>query len=297
MTRSVQRRSPSRPPGLAGLAGKVRGAWGAGLGAPVLGFLVLGSLVLGLLASGVLGVIGLLPGARSEDHPGSASSVIGLAAELDSAASTPAEGPRRHAGRSSSAEPWVLWAWQRPEDLGFLAGEPAGVAALVGTLRLRGPEVSILPRSEPLVIPAGALRTAVIRIESTPAAEPSLDQAQLRRAHQAVLDLLPPPDLDGFAAVQVDFDARVSERDFYRRLLVELSHSLGRGSGSAPRLEITALASWCLGDPWIAGLPIDEAVPMLFRMGAGEEPVRRRLAAGDDFTLELCRHSVGISTD
>ena len=37
-------------------------------------------------------------------------------------------------------------------------------------------------------------------------------------------------------------------------------------------LSITALTSWCESDGWIAGLPVVEAVPMLFRMGPGERP-------------------------
>jgi hypothetical protein len=69
-------------------------------------------------------------------------------------------------------------------------------------------------------------------------------------------------------------------------------------------LSMTALASWCSYDAgWIDNLPVDEAVPMLFRM----EPDRRRiaeaggLAAVDhvrDFAIRepLCAGSVGIST-
>jgi hypothetical protein len=60
---------------------------------------------------------------------------------------------------------------------------------------------------------------------------------------------------------------------------------------------MTALASWCLGDPWIRGLPVDEAVPMLFQMGPDSRDIRRRLASGDDFSLPVCRTSIGLSLD
>jgi hypothetical protein len=57
-------------------------------------------------------------------------------------------------------------------------------------------------------------------------------------------------------------------------------------------LSITALASWCESDNWIANLPVTEAVPMLFRMGAGEG-----YHPDEDFRPGVCRSSVGISTD
>jgi hypothetical protein len=62
------------------------------------------------------------------------------------------------------------------------------------------------------------------------------------------------------------------------------------------RLTITALSSWCMGDPWIKELPIDEAVPMVFQMGPDDRGIRRRLSGGDDWTVPACRASYGLST-
>ena len=56
-------------------------------------------------------------------------------------------------------------------------------------------------------------------------------------------------------------------------------------------LSITALASWCESDDWIANLPVTEAVPMLFRMGADPYRGASELRGGK------CQSSVGISTD
>ena len=97
----------------------------------------------------------------------------------------------------------------------------------------------------------------------------------------------------GIAGIQIDFDALKSQRAFYRGLLLELREKLPSGL----KLSITALASWCVFDDWISDLPIDEAVPMLFRLGAGEEEIGRYLAQGNDFRAAICKHSVGISTD
>jgi len=42
---------------------------------------------------------------------------------------------------------------------------------------------------------------------------------------------------------------------------------------------------------------VDEAVPMIFRMGADDKPIKNRLAGGDDFREPLCRRSYGIALD
>lgn len=91
--------------------------------------------------------------------------------------------------------------------------------------------------------------------------------------------------------LQIDWDAVTSERDAYAAVLEELRRRLPH-----LRLSITALASWCFGDPWISGLPIDDAVPMLFEMGADGPAIRQALERGLDFRLPLCRSSVGLST-
>jgi hypothetical protein len=61
-------------------------------------------------------------------------------------------------------------------------------------------------------------------------------------------------------------------------------------------LSITALASWCIYDDWLRDLPVDEVVPMVFRMGADQHRVRRYLIE-EDFRAAHCRQSLGISTD
>jgi hypothetical protein len=96
--------------------------------------------------------------------------------------------------------------------------------------------------------------------------------------------------------IQVDFDAAVSERPFYESLLTDLRKRLGPNA----RISLTALASWCEGDAWLAQLPagtIDEAVPMLFRMGRDATRVEATLANQGDFRAGVCRASVGISDD
>ena len=188
-----------------------------------------------------------------------------------------------------SAPRLVLWAWERPEDLRF-AGPDTGVAFLARTVFLRGGEVSVQPRLQPLRFADGAPLIAVVRVETDRAQPPSLSGAQRAKAAAAVGEAA---RLPGIVSLQVDYDAAVSERAFYAGLLRDLRRQMPPRVG----LSITALASWCSGDRWLAGLPIDEAVPMLFRMGPDRRPILWHLEAGGDFSEPACRHSLGISTD
>ncbi|MEM7586718.1 MAG: DUF3142 domain-containing protein [Acidobacteriota bacterium] len=185
----------------------------------------------------------------------------------------------------------VLWAWERPEAVDFLTSSEATIAVLVGRLRLSGESMTTFPRVQPLTLPEDAPRLAVVRIESDPRQRPVLDAPQRQRVVDAVLAWA--AALPAARALQIDFDATVSERPFYRSLLEDLRRQMP----AEQPLSITALASWCLGDPWLDGLPIKEAVPMLFRMGRDAEPVRAQLARGVDFSHPLCRSSYGLSSD
>ena len=184
----------------------------------------------------------------------------------------------------------ILWAWERPEDLRFINPQEIGVAYLAESIILRGDRTIIRPRFQPLVFAPDTKRIAVVRIETDGGTRPLLSEEQHNRV---VAELTKLAQGEGVAAVQIDFDALKSERTFYRALLSDLRKQLP----PATRLSITALASWCWGDNWITDLPIDEAVPMLFRMGADSANIRMRLKAGDDFSVPVARHSIGISTD
>jgi len=183
----------------------------------------------------------------------------------------------------------ILWAWERPEVLDFIDPDAVGVAFLAGTLYLSDEYVSVRPRLQPLSVPHGTKLMAVVRIEADRLRPPTLTARERERAAAIIAEV---SRLSGIAALQVDFDASVSQRRFYRDVLQELRRQL---PDSLP-LSMTALASWCIYDDWLAGLPVDEAVPMLFRMDADDRRVRRYVA-GEDFRPALCRQSLGIATD
>jgi hypothetical protein len=173
-----------------------------------------------------------------------------------------------------------IWAWERREDLSRIDPRSVGVAFLARTVCPREDGVFVRPRMQPLLVPPNTTLIAVVRVESGGHAS----GADVPRTARAIADAAGMP---GVRALQVDFDAVASERVFYRALLQDLRR---RVPPQRP-LSITALASWCESDGWISGLPVTEAVPMLFRMGP------ERYSAGGDFRGDLCRSSVGISTD
>jgi hypothetical protein len=172
----------------------------------------------------------------------------------------------------------MLWAWQRAENLNFLDIHTTGVAYLAGTARiLPNGFPQFEPRLQPLKLHSGTSLLAVVRIESTSGHA----AAQIPPLVQALSQVVREPGIRG---LQIDFDARVSERASYLSLLNAL-----RAQSPVP-VGITALASWCEGDRWLEHTEIAEAVPMFFRMGKDE-------TRNMHVTLNSCVSSIGLSTD
>src|SRR5687767_5250162 len=186
----------------------------------------------------------------------------------------------------------VLWAWERPEDLEFVGPEKYGVAFLAQTLTLSGERVIFTPRRQPLNVSPETKLIAVTRVAARKKSggEVALSDAQRDELVALILKTL---ELKNVSAVQIDFDVLVSEREFYRGLLATLRERL---PDHVP-LSITALSSFCLGDRWMQGLPVDEIVPMVFRLGPDERQIKEHLASGGDFREPLCRAAYGISLD
>ena len=100
----------------------------------------------------------------------------------------------------------VLWAWERAEDLRFLGPYRAGVAFLAATARIEADgTIGFQPRTAELLLPEGIPAIAVARIDSAPEhadPQPGLLINGLRRI----------ADMPGVRGLQIDFDARRSER-------------------------------------------------------------------------------------
>jgi hypothetical protein len=182
----------------------------------------------------------------------------------------------------------VLWAWERPADLRALDPD-IGVAYLAQTITLQPHGMRVDRRRQPLQVAAQARVVAVTRIEAGPQWNPPGDR-DLVRALAAQIAMT--TSFSRVRAVQVDFDARESERDFYRATIRAVREAIGPQTP----LSITALASWCAGDDWLGDLPIDEAVPMLFEMSATDR-VFRDIAGSRAAPARACRGALGVAID
>src|SRR5579872_3006739 len=148
--------------------------------------------------------------------------------------------------------PVMLWAWERPEDLTHIDPQKAGVAYLANTIYLDGTAYRSRPRLQPLRVADGTWLMAVVRIESLPHAHavPAISEAQSdplnsplkditpttsnnplapytqSQLDTAVHDIVEVAQAQGVHAVQIDFDARHSERAFYAALIREVRKNL-----------------------------------------------------------------------
>ncbi|MBP6004670.1 MAG: hypothetical protein KA746_14665 [Pyrinomonadaceae bacterium] len=194
--------------------------------------------------------------------------------------------------------PKFLWAWERPEDLRFLDPTEYGVAFLAQTIFLEQNTVTPKPRRQPLEIAPGTYLIAVTRIETAKdnAKRPTFDDEMIGKTVRLIKGTL---ELPNVRAIQIDFDAVVSERDSYRKMMFALRKELDKDTDRSVRtpLTMTSLASWCTGDAWFNDFPVDEAVPMVFQMGADSDKIKTYLRNGNDWTEPLCRGSYGISLE
>lgn len=184
----------------------------------------------------------------------------------------------------------TLWAWEVPERLDFIDPQQVAVAYLDQTVYVpvyANEAVRVRPRLQPMQVPAGTRVIAVARIEM-----PAMVHASPEIQAQLVSALLRSARRPGISALQVDFDAVQSQRAFYGDVLRQLRREMPLHMP----LSVTALASWCAYDRWLTGLPMDEAVPMLFRMGK-EQSLFRSPDRGPLVREPLCAGSLGVSAD
>jgi hypothetical protein len=195
---------------------------------------------------------------------------------------------------STQPNPWrtfprvTLWAWESRQDLRHVSPEKYAIAYLDRTILITD-QVQTVPRRQPLLIPQDARFIAVVRIEA-PQARARFDVPGL--VEKAANQIVEASRRKQVSALQIDFDATKSQRSFYRKVIAETR----RRMPPVMPLSITALASWCSRPSWLEGLPVDEAVPMLFRMG-GDSRFAKQPGWNYEPAAQQCSTSVGVSTD
>lgn len=183
----------------------------------------------------------------------------------------------------------VIWAWQRPENLQFINPQEFGVAYLACRALLTENKVVYHWRNQSLRLPDKIAVAPTIRIDVDTKNAPKLNDEQIESLLKVIEQIAHRP---GIAEIQIDFDARVTEREFYRKLLNALRQRI-----PGTPISITALASWCLFDSWIKDLPVDETIPMMFSLGQEREKILYYFKTHKSFLFEGCCKSLGISIE
>jgi hypothetical protein len=182
----------------------------------------------------------------------------------------------------------TLWSWDHAEDLRFL-DKGVDVAYLAGSVVVRGRDMKMYKRSEPLILAQYTKVIPVVRIDNFETIS-ALTEERVNKIEDFVLRLCGVPLVVG---CQVDFDVKVSERAAYAKMLKDIRVRLPE----AVPLSITALASWCDKGSWLEELPIEYAVPMLYRLGADGQNIRSGYTGQSFLKAAKCAQSVGVSVD
>ena len=191
----------------------------------------------------------------------------------------------------------VAWIW--PNSNGPQTGATRVVpyreaAVLVESLVLRADgSTERTARTAPLTLPAGVHILPVVHVESaadtaaelTPTQVDAILAAVRRQAATAVA---------GAGLLQLDFEAPLRQREAYRTLVAAVRNTLP----AQVRLSVTVLAHWCTQGDWLDQLPVDEVVPMLYRLGPHADGWRRRFAQDAAGLAQRCRGpALGFATN
>jgi hypothetical protein len=190
----------------------------------------------------------------------------------------------------------VAWIWpdsNGPQTPRGTAAPYRDAAVLAESLMLRGAGVEHGGRTQQLALLAGVRLVPVVHVEAaadvpaefTPAQRNAVIAAVRRQAGAAVA---------GAGLLQLDFEAPARTRDAYRALVAAVREALP----DEVRLSVTVLAHWCTQGDWLDHLPVDEVVPMLYRLGPHADDWRRRFVQDDPTLARRCRGpALGFATN
>ena len=219
------------------------------------------------------------------------AAAFGLQAWLAARAKAPASRAQVDAALS---ERGVAWIW--PASNGPAADRAAGyreAAVLVETLVIHAGGIERMPRMQPLALPVGVKLLPVLHVEAAADAPDTLSDAQSSAIVAAFLRHAGEAD-SGAGMLQLDFEAPRRERAAYQALVTRTRAALPPRT----RLSVTALAHWCTESDWLDRLPVDEVVPMLYRLGPHAARWLEYWLRGDAGLAARCRGpALGFATD
>lgn len=184
------------------------------------------------------------------------------------------------------AEFW--WYWDRPAAKLPAPAPGVGAAVVVTHVLLSGAGHLRQTRRSALLLPEATPILPVVHVE--------IDHAQPFVGTTVQRDALRDAVVNAASRgntpwVQLDFEVRRSEREFWRASVEAIKVALPK----TVRLSVTALASWCYGDRWLGDIPVDEVVPMYFRLGRTRPDYEARSAA--TVPEPRCAQAHGLADD
>jgi hypothetical protein len=207
-----------------------------------------------------------------------------------------ARGPASSAEVAASLTHGVAWIWPDSNGPRAAHGDASPyreAAVLVESLMLRAGGIEHGGRTQPLALPAGVRLVPVVHLEAAEDAPAEFTPAQ-RDAIVAAVRRQGGTAAAGAGLLQLDFEAPARQRDAYRKLVATVREALPAGV----RLSVTVLAHWCAQGDWLDRLPVDEVVPMLYRLGPHADDWRRRFAQDDAGLARRCRGpALGFATN
>lgn len=208
------------------------------------------------------------------------------------AAASAAGAPAHPTAEPSPLPAQMAWVWDRPHEA--LAWPPQwGVAYLHSTVRLGADTTQTRRRQWPLRLPPATVAVPVVHVSLDGLRPPVWNAAQQLALQDAVAQAWA---RSATGWVQVDAEPPASQRSAYAAWLQRLQpwrQQPHAATGRPLRLSITALASWCMQDPWLPAGLVDEIVPMFFHMGRDEAQIREDLARRGQARVAACQSASG----
>lgn len=184
-----------------------------------------------------------------------------------------------------------VWAWERPEDLTFLENSTDTITVVyyAGDVVIQNGGMEIKLRRNKLFLPGDVSVMPLVRIDNFDNAT-ALTEERMQAIQSFIVRIC---TVSGISGCQIDFDATVSERPVYAKLIAGVKKEIPI---NIP-LSITALVSWCDTFSWLDDTVIDYAVPMFYRLGPDRDQIQNDRVGQTFMKSKKCQTTVGISTD
>lgn len=185
----------------------------------------------------------------------------------------------------AGAEVDIAWVWDHQAP----PLQASAWAVTVTQIQLDGATLTERPRTRTL--PPHGTRTVIPVVHVEPdarrAAQPLTD-VQRQAITRRVLGVAT-GSTSGW--VQLDFEARPSQRDSYHALVRDIRAALP----AATKLSVTVLAWQCRSAAWMQPLAADEVVPMFFQLGRDSDAWLEQAVSGGPQLQPRCRQAAGFS--